>query len=191
MRRLHIYTMGVLATLGTVIPSLAYAQTQDTPLGTVSGFGDLVSLVWAFGSQVIIALSVFFIVLGAIFYVSSAGNQERIDQGKQMIFGSLIAVVIVLLSGILMQLLNKPAEGTLGVLGDVPTVINNATNLLVGVVGTFTIIMLIYSGILYATAAGKTDRIEKAQSAIKYAVVGAIIGILAFVIVHSVINFLI
>ena len=94
-------------------------------------FGEFISLIWSYGSQVLIALSIFFIILGAFFYVASAGNEDRISQGKQMIFGSLIAIVIVIFSGVLIRTLHQPTEGTAGYLTDIPTVINNATNILI------------------------------------------------------------
>ena len=172
------------------IPGIAYAQdTLQTPLGEVSNFGELVSLIWNYGSQVIIALAVLFIVLGAFFYVASAGNEERIAQGRQMIFGSLIAIIIVISSGVLIRTLHKPTEGTTGYLSDVPTVIQNATNILTGTIGTFAILMMIYAGILYITAKGETDKIIKATAAFRYSIIGLVIGALAYVIVNNVVNY--
>lgn len=173
-------------------PLIAYAQEgTQTPLGEVSTFGELVSLLWAYGTNVIIALAIFFVVLGAFFYVASAGNEERIAQGKEMIFGSLIAIVVVMFSGVLIRTLHKPAEGSSGALADVPNVIGNATNILIGIIGAFTVLMLIYSSFLYLTGRGDADKIEKAQNSLRYAIYGLVIGVLAFAIVNTLINFLI
>ncbi len=131
----------------------------------------------------------FFIILGAFFYVASAGNEERIDQGKQMIFGSLIAIVIVIFSGVLIRTLHKPAEGTTGYLSDIPSVINNASNILVGLIGTFTVLMFVYAGFMYITARGDTEKVQKAHAAMRYAAFGLIIGVLAFTLVNTVINY--
>jgi len=155
---------GLLLTVVLLNPNKAFAQTR-TPLGEVTNFGELVSLVWSYGSQVIIALAIFFVILGAFFYVLSAGNEERISQGRQMIFGSLIAIFIVIFSGVLIRTLHKPAEGTTGYLSDVPTVINNATNILVALIGAFTVLMLIYAGLMYITARGDVEKINKAHAA--------------------------
>lgn len=185
--------------LGALAPKLAFAQDAvpeaaptgtQTALGEVSTFGELVSLIWSYGSQVIIALAIFFVVLGAFFYVASAGKEERIAQGKQMIFGALIAIVIVLLSGVLIRTLHKPAEGTSGALADVPTVINNATNILIGLIAGFTILMLVYAGFMFITGRGDAVKMAKAQSALRYAVYGLIVGVLAFTIVNAVVGFL-
>jgi hypothetical protein len=180
------------ATIGVLVPSIAFAQdTTQTALGSVSNFGDFVSLIWSYGSQVILALAVFFIILGAFFYVASAGNEDRISQGKQMIFGSFIAIAIVIFSGVLIRTLHRPAEGTTGYLSDVPNVINNASNILVGLIGAFTVLMLIYGGLMYITARGDSEKINKAHSALRYAVYGLIIGVLAYGLVNTVLNYFI
>lgn len=180
--------IGVLMMIGVLSPATTHAQTQ-TALGEVSNFAELISLIWSYGSQVIIALAVFLIVVGAFFYVSSGGNDERINQGKQLIFGSLIAVVIVIFSGVLIRTLHKPAEGTTGALTDVPTVIANATNILVGVIGAFTVLMFIYSGLQFVLARGDTEKISKAKVALRYAVYGLVIGVLAFTAVRALVNY--
>jgi hypothetical protein len=187
------YMIGSMLSLAILMtPSLAFAQeTTQTPLGEVSTFGELVSLVWAYGSNVIIALAIFIVVLGAFFYIASAGNEERIAQGKEMIFGAIIAIIVVMLSGVLIRTLHKPAEGSTGALADVPNVITNATNILLGLIGGFTILMLIYSAFLYLTGRGESEKIEKAHNAMRYAIYGLIIGVLAYAIANTVIRFLI
>lgn len=175
-----------------LIPTSAYAENgTQTGLGEVSTFGELISLIWAYGSNVIIALALFFIVLGAFFYIASAGNEEKIGQGKEMIFGSITAIIIVMLSGILIRTLHKPAEGTTGALSEIPNVIGNATNILIGIIGAFTMLMLIYAGFLYLTGKGEEGKIEKAQRAVTYAIYGLIIGVLAYAITNIIIKFLI
>ena len=180
----------VAGIIGLIVPLTAYAQaTTQTALGEVTTFGDFVSLVWNYGSQVIIGLAVLFIVVGAFFYVASMGNEERVSQGKQMIFGSLIAVAIVIFSGVLVRTLHTPTQGTSGYLSDVPTVIQNATNILVGSIGAFAVLMMIYAGFLYVTAQGETEKITKATSALRYSIIGLITGALAYVIVNNVVNY--
>ena len=173
-------------------PNMAYAQNSvSTELGDVSNFGELISLIWAYGSNIIIVLAVFFVVLGAFFYITSAGNEDRVRQGKEMVLGALIATVIVLTSGILIRVLHKPAEGTRGALSEVPEVIGNATNILVGIIGAFTVLMLVYAGVLYLTANGNISNIKKAHKAFRYAIFGLTLGVLAFAIVNTVIKLLI
>ncbi len=180
-----------LITIGflTLIPSAAYAQTT-TELGEVTTFGELISLIWAYGSNVIIAFAIFFIVLGAFFYITSGGNEERIDEGKEMIFGALIAIAIVVLSGVLIRVLHQPSQGTTDALSEVPKVIGNATNILISLIGAFSFLMLAYAAILYLTGKGEKGKIEKAHRAFRYAIYGLIIGMLSFGITNTIIRFL-
>lgn len=180
-------------------PAFAFAQnapaalppeTTQTVLGEVSNFGELISLVWNFGSQVILALATFFIILGAVFYVGSAGNDTRIDQGKQMVFGSFIAIGMVILSGVLIRTLHKPAEGSTGYLTDIPNVINNASDLLISIIAGFTVLMLVYSGILTITGKGDSEKINKASRSFRYAIYGLFIGVLAYTLANTLIRFL-
>jgi len=164
---------------------------MQTELGQVSNFGDFISLIWAFGSKAIIALAIFFIILGAIYYISSAGNEERIEQGKEMIFGSIIAIVITLLSAVLIRLLHQPAQGTNATLSEIPKVIGNASNILISLIAAFSFLMISYAGILYLTGRGEKERIQKAHKAFAYAIVGLIIGVLAYTIANTIIKFLV
>ena len=163
---------------------------MQTELGQVNNFGEFVSLIWAFGSRTIIAFAIFFIVLGAFYYIASAGNEEKIEQGKEMVVGSLIAIVIVLLSGVLIRILHQPAQDVSGALSEVPAVIGNATNILISLIGAFSFLMLAYAGFLYLTGRGVKARILKAHRAFAYSVYGLILGVLAYAIANAVITFL-
>jgi len=187
--------IGVFSSLGTLIPQISYAEevsemTTSTPLGEVSTFGELISLVWAYGVQVLIAFGILFIVLGAFFYVGSAGNEERKSQGREMIFGSIIGIIITMGSGVLIRMLHKPAEGTSGALAEVPEVIGNASNMLIGIIASFSVLMLVYAGLLYVTGKGDAEKIDKAHNAFKYSIYGLIIGILAYAITNTVVGFI-
>ncbi|MBN2306619.1 hypothetical protein JXD20_01425 [Candidatus Peregrinibacteria bacterium] len=163
---------------------------MQTELGQVNNFGEFVSLIWAFGSKAIIALAIFFIVLGAFYYIASAGNEEKIEQGKEMVYGSLIAIVIVLLSGVLIRILHQPAQGVESALSEIPTVIGNATNILISLIGAFSFLMLAYAGFLYLIGKGQKAQILKAHRAFAYSIYGLILGVLAYAIANAVITFL-
>lgn len=164
---------------------------MQTELGQVENFGEFISLIWAFGSRAIIAFGIFFIVLGAFYYIASAGNEEKIEQGKEMIFGSLIAIAIVLLSGVLIRILHQPTQGVASTLSEIPRVIGNATNILISLIGAFSFLMLAYAGFLYLTGRGEKTQILKAHRAFAYSIYGLIIGILAYGIANTVIRFLV
>ena len=190
MNKIQKNTIRLISISGFFLPAMAHAQeTTQTALGEVSNFGEFISLIWSYGSQVIITMAIFFIVLGAFFYVASGGNDEKISQGRQMIFGSFVAILIVIFSGVLIRTLHRPAEGASEYLSDIPTVINNATNILVGIIASFAVLMIVYSGFLYITARGDAEKMNKAHHSLRYAVLGLIIGILAYGGVNTVVSY--
>jgi hypothetical protein len=78
--------------------------------------------------------------------------------------------------------ISKKSDTTLGEkIGDVVRV------MLFGV-GAISVIMIIYSGILYVISAGSSEKIKKAKDTIKYSIVGLVISILAYAIVNFVIG---
>ena len=54
--------------------------------------------------------------------------------------------------------------------------------------GLIAVVMIIYGGFLYVSAAGKEDKIEQAKKIIMYSVIGIIIILLSFAIVNTVLG---
>ena len=64
----------------------------------------------------------------------------------------------------------------------------NIISILLWVVGIAAVIVIIYAGITFVTAAGNPSKISQAKTMLIYAVVGLAVAILAYVIVNFVIN---
>ena len=63
-------------------------------------------------------------------------------------------------------------------------------NLLFTVLLVLAVIFLLYAGILFVTASGSPEQVEKARQIIMYALVGIVIAVLARAIVYFVQNYL-
>ena len=61
-------------------------------------------------------------------------------------------------------------------------------NVVVGVVGFITVVMIIMGGISFATSQGDTSKVAKARNTILYGVVGLVVALLAFAIVNFVLG---
>jgi len=72
---------------------------------------------------------------------------------------------------------------------DLPTLVGNIVNLILFIAGVLAIIYLIYSGILYITAAGNPDAAKKGQQGIMNAAIGIVIIVLAFFIARAVTDY--
>jgi hypothetical protein len=66
--------------------------------------------------------------------------------------------------------------------------VQDLLNMAISMAALIAVGILIYSGILYITAAGDDGKIEKATKGITYAVVGLIIAFISIIIVNFVIN---
>lgn len=66
--------------------------------------------------------------------------------------------------------------------------IKDAVNVALYMIGVIAVIMIIYAGILYITAAGDAGKLAKAKTAIIWAVVGLVVVILSYAIVNFVIG---
>ena len=62
--------------------------------------------------------------------------------------------------------------------------ITNAAQLLLGVVGSFVLLIFIYGGLVWLTSAGDSDKIKSGMNIIKQTVIGLIIVFGAYVGIH-------
>jgi uncharacterized membrane protein len=57
-----------------------------------------------------------------------------------------------------------------------------------GFLGVLAVLLIIYGGVMYMTAAGEQGKIDKGKKVIMYAVIGIIIILLSFVVVQAILN---
>lgn len=86
--------------------------------------------------------------------------------------------------------------------GDNPSAVSNATggqgnfrslaltivNFFLTFLGLIAVVMIIYGGFLYVTAAGNGEKVESAKKIIMYSVIGIIIILLSFAIVNTILG---
>lgn len=65
-------------------------------------------------------------------------------------------------------------------------IIKTTMNWLLAVLGFFGIIGFVISGIMYLTAAGDEDRMEKAKNTMMWSIMGVIVALIGFVIIQAV-----
>jgi len=61
-------------------------------------------------------------------------------------------------------------------------------NFFLGFLGLLAVIMVIYGGVLYVTAAGNQEKIDNGKKIIMYAIVGIVIILLAFALVNTILS---
>lgn len=63
-------------------------------------------------------------------------------------------------------------------------IVNIIINTMLFIVGVLSVIMIIYGGILYTTAHGDKNQVDKAKNTLIYAIVGLIVAIIAYALVN-------
>lgn len=75
--------------------------------------------------------------------------------------------------------------------GSIYGIILNLMRWILGIFGFIGIIGFVIAGIMYLTAAGSDDQIEKAKKAMKWSIVGIVVGLAGLVVIYAVDRFLI
>lgn len=70
-------------------------------------------------------------------------------------------------------------------------IFTTVTNILLFLIGVLSVIMLIIGGLRYVLSGGNATAVTAAKNTILYAIVGIVVAILAYAIVHFVINSLV
>lgn len=68
------------------------------------------------------------------------------------------------------------------------TLIGTLVNVLLFLVGTLSVVMIIYGGITYTTSAGDAGKVARAKNTILYSVVGLVVSFLSYAIVNWVLG---
>lgn len=156
----------------------------------------LMALLYAL-QGVIVVLSLVFIVIGAVLYITSTGNQARVTTAKAAIFAALIGLAI----GILAPTFLKEIATVLGWNATAPLpaevsgarsaadILLSVLNFLLGIVGILAIIFLVVGAIMFLGATGDMNRIGVAKKIIQYALLGIVVALASLVVVRQIAEF--
>lgn len=81
-----------------------------------------------------------------------------------------------------------PNEEVMAAETDIGAIIVTVIQWIMGIVGLICVIMIIYGGVTYATAAGVEERIETGKKILMWAIVGLIISIVAFTLAKTIVG---
>jgi len=111
---------------------------------------------------------------------------------KKTVLG-LVLAALILTPVMALTVIDAPSSGAFsswgancapgGVPTDIRQAIMNVTNWILGFVAIIATLIVIYGGVLYLTAAGNEEAVEKAKKTISYGIIGIVICGLAYAIV--------
>jgi hypothetical protein len=128
-------------------------------------------------------------------------SKQSLKKGLKTLKQALIVMTVTALGLTIFNLVPVHAQ-TLINPGDVPAGVAAATGnqgslrpliltilqFFLGFLGLLAVIMIIYGGVLYVSAAGAQEKIDKGKKIIMYAIVGIVIILLSFAIVNTVLG---
>ncbi len=141
---------------------------------------------------IIVILALIFIVIGGILYITSAGDEKRMETAKGAVAAAMIGLALGIAAPSFLKQIGTILDWggvTSSAVVDAPTLAKIATNVLnflLSVVGTIAIIMSVIGGIMYMTAAGDEDRIATGKKIVTYSIIGILISLAALVIVSQI-----
>lgn len=221
------YVFSFLLLFFLLIPLLSLAQNAPSNCG-VSGntieFCNPLAFVTVEGltgklltslQGIIVTLAIVFIVIGAVLYVTSAGDEKRITSAKNAILAAMIGLAIGIAAPSLLKELYIVLKGEQAVINcdnlpgatsedieecrrtqatyqGAPTLLDillRTLNFLLSIFGTLAIIMLVIGGLMYLVAGGDEKRIDTGKKIVKFAVIGIVVCFSALIIVKQIAKF--
>jgi hypothetical protein len=141
--------------------------------------------------------AVFFVLYGGFNIVFSSGDPAKVAKGKTTISNALMGVAIALMSGAIVRFVNDtlvasgsgdiivtpgPGGSTITVSpggGDTGEMWANATSAMLMVAAFGAILMVAWGGVKYSMSAGDPQAVAKAKNTIVFALIGAVVMLLA------------
>jgi len=174
-------------------------STGSTTFANPLNYSDVQSLlsnVLTVMRQIIVLLALVFLVIGALLYITSAGESGRIETAKKAISASLIGLAIGIAAPSFLKEIGDILGWNAGVnssaVSSAPTLSAIAAKVLtflLSILGTIALIMLIVGSMMYLTSAGDEDRIDTGKKIFKYSLIGVIIAMASLVIVKQIATF--
>ena len=146
--------------------------------------------------NIIVILSLVFIVIGAILYITSAGNDKQMTMAKGAITAAMIGLAIGLAAPSFLKEIGTVLGWDASVNQDalvgaktLSQIARNVLDFLLSIVGVLAIIMLVVGGIMYLTAAGNEDQLDSGKKIVKYSIIGIAVALASLVIVSQIATF--
>ena len=173
-------------------PSASITLTNPLKFNTVE---EVLDSILSAVQGIVIILALVFIVIGALLYITSAGNDKQITQAKGAITAALVGLAIAIAApSFLREIYHilQPASGLPSQLSGALTlsqIARNVLNFLLSIVGILAVIMLVVGGIMYLTAAGDENRASTGKKIVQYSIIGIVVALAALVLVTQIAAF--
>lgn len=122
-----------------------------------------------------------YIVIAGYYYIVARGDDGTIKKAKDSITFSVVGLMVVALAQTIGAVFD-PAQGI--DIGGANLLIISITNVLLSLIGSVSVVYLVYAGYMYMTARGDSGQVSKATKAIWSSIIGIIVAMFAYTIVN-------
>ena len=170
---------------------------------------EVVSALLAALQGIIVLLSIIFIVIGAVLYITSGGNQGMVTLAKGAILASMIGLAIGIAAPSFLKEIydiligvddppicdpaNPPGPGDPICVPDevesstpILDILMNTLNFLLAIIGVLFLIMLTVGGIMYLFSGGDQTRIDTGKKMVTFSLIGIAIALAALLLVRQI-----
>lgn len=191
----------VYASIGIIMMQISYVVIStlfDRQVTGVTAFDFLEKVIYPFVRMLELLASFAFLAMAFYaFYliITAGGADDKIKKGKQTIIFAIIGFILIKVPRVLVSSIYGDAQcsgGLFGIcqvsapnLGATVQIMTKLVNYFNGFIGLITVILIIYAGFLVLTGGGDDEKLKKAKSIIKY----ALIGIFLLVASYALFNF--
>jgi len=175
--------------------------TEDCTIISPTEAGGVSTFIWKIVLNIIeigliIAgwIALFFILYGGFLFITGGGNASQVEKARKSIFNAVIGLIIsmgaIAITNLAFgSLVTSTATNEFGVPEiNADDLLRNGINLVYYIAGIVAVIVIVISGITYATSLGDSGRVTRAKNMILYAVIGLLILVAAFAITNFVMS---
>jgi hypothetical protein len=167
-------------------------------LQRIYGFDKLVTIFLTFIKYIVASYATLMVVISAFRLITAGGDDELTSKHKKSILYSAGGLVVIYVGDVFIKkvfYVTDPSKYT-GIAGAQPAVnaaegvkeIVGITNFVISFVAPISLLLLIIASIMYLTAQGEDDQMEKAKRIFTTTIIGIVIVYASFAIVKTVID---
>lgn len=124
-----------------------------------------------------IPLGVIMIIWAGILFMTAGGNEQKVATARRALTWSIVGLIVAFIGKGWTNIVNNIIGGQITTTQGVLNALNNVANYVFSFAIALGVIMIIWAGVLFMTAAGNEQKVTLARRALTWGLVGVAIAI--------------